>query len=427
MSTVHFKYLKWSKPLFEPKRYKGIKGGRASGKSHHFAQQIIDLMLENPDLNFVCLREIQKSLKFSAKKLIEDKIQEYDCGFAFDITLNEIRAKNGNGVIIFQGLQDHTADSIKSLEGFDYAWVEEAQSISKRSLELLTPTIRKEGSEVWFSWNPTYETDAIEQFFNRLNDDEKIVIKANYLNSIAILPETIIKEAERDRVNNPDDYGHIWLGEYITRSDAQIFKNRYKVEYFESDPRETHYYFGADWGFANDPNTLVRTHIAPHNVYGENCLYIEYDLNDRPYLHEDRKTSHTLDELPSFWDKIPLVRKNEVAADSARPETIRHMNDNGFTVKGAKKGQGSVEDGIEHLKGFDMIIIHPRCEDIIYEFTHYKYKIDKRSGQITNIIEDKFNHGIDALRYSQEDNMRKKAKIPTDIDLGGLGKSSVWV
>lgn len=147
MWTLKIETPRWSVPLLRPNRIKGAKGGRSSGKSHTFAEMLVEEHIHDKDLQSVCIREIQKSLKFSAKKLIESKIREFGVSHLFEITLTEIRRVDGQGLIIFQGMQDHTADSIKSLEGFDRAWVEEAQSISKRSLELLEPTIRKDGRD----------------------------------------------------------------------------------------------------------------------------------------------------------------------------------------------------------------------------------------------------------------------------------------
>ena len=214
MSVLHFKIPRWSVPLLKPKRYKGAKGGRGGGKSHFFAEQAIDTIIENPNANIVCIREIQKSIKFSVKKLIEDKIEQHNLNSLFEITNTEIRRLNGKGVIIFQGMQDHTADSIKSLESFDIAWVEEAQSVSDRSLELLIPTIRKEGSEIWFSWNPFTPEEAVEKFFAKKSEDKELVF-VNYLDN-PFANDVIKKEAQRHKKERPDTYDNIWLGEYAS-------------------------------------------------------------------------------------------------------------------------------------------------------------------------------------------------------------------
>ena len=153
-------------PLIEPRRYKAAFGGRGSGKSHHFAEDIVEAAIRRSGLRVVCVREVQKTLKESAKRLIEDKITAHGLWPQFGTKpRNDHLVTPGGGVILFQGMQDHTAESIKSLEGFDIAWVEEAQTLSSLSLEFLRPTIRKPGSELWFSWNPRSALDPVDQFF----------------------------------------------------------------------------------------------------------------------------------------------------------------------------------------------------------------------------------------------------------------------
>lgn len=200
----------WGIPYLKPKRYKGLKGGRGSGKSHFFAEMMIEEHIINKDQQSVCVREIQKSLKFSAKKLLEDKIRLFGVSHLFDITITEIRRIGGTGVIIFQGMQDHTADSIKSLEGFDRCWVEESQSISERSMELLLPTIRSSGSEIWFSWNPNNPEDPIEKLFST-QDDDLLCTHINFTENVHVTKE-IIKEAARHKLASPETYDHVWLG-----------------------------------------------------------------------------------------------------------------------------------------------------------------------------------------------------------------------
>ena len=160
MSVLHIQTPEIFLPLLEPARYKGAHGGRGSGKSHFFGEMLIERsIMEKTDA--VCVREVQKSLKQSVKKLLESKIESLNAGAYFDVLDAQINAKNG-GLIMFQGMQNHTAESIKSLEGFDIAWVEEAQSLSQRSLDLLRPTIRKPASELWFSWNPREASDPVD-------------------------------------------------------------------------------------------------------------------------------------------------------------------------------------------------------------------------------------------------------------------------
>lgn len=167
-------------PLLAPARYKGAWGGRGSGKSHFFAQEVVLRCAKVPGSRIVCVREVQKSLKDSVKRLVEDKIQSLGLGAHFDVKQAEISTPGG-GLIAFQGMQDHTSESIKSLEGFTVAWVEEAQTLSARSLEMLRPTIRAPGSELWFSWNPRSATDPVDALLRgREAPPGAIVVRANY-------------------------------------------------------------------------------------------------------------------------------------------------------------------------------------------------------------------------------------------------------
>lgn len=204
-------------PLLHPCRYKGAYGGRGSGKSHFFAESLVEDAIRIRGMRAVCIREVQKSLKESAKRLIEDKIEALGVGHLFEVQATEIRTPGG-GSILFQGMQDHTAESIKSLEGVDRAWVEEAQTLSDRSWRLLRPTIRKEGSEIWASWNPRLKTDPVDKFFRQpsaVNDAEIVSAYANWRDN-PWFPNVLELERMRDKRNDPDGYGHVWEGEYVS-------------------------------------------------------------------------------------------------------------------------------------------------------------------------------------------------------------------
>lgn len=211
-------------PLLQPSRYKAAHGGRGSGKSHFFAGNLVEEHYRNPGMRSVCIREVQKSLKESAKKLIEDKIAEYGLGPAqgFECLKDETRTPGG-GLIIYQGMQDHTAESIKSLEGFDRAWVEEAQTLSATSLKLLRPTIRKAGSELWFSWNPRRKIDPVDQMFRKGDPPTgSIVVQANWRDN-PWFPEELKQEREDCLRDDPDQYDHIWEGGYVTVAEGAYF------------------------------------------------------------------------------------------------------------------------------------------------------------------------------------------------------------
>jgi phage terminase large subunit len=377
-------------PLTQPSRYKGIYGGRGSGKSHDRAEAVIErCSVQKTDI--VCIREIQKSLNQSVKKLLEIKIQQLEVGHLFDVQESCIKGKNGS-LIIFQGMQNHTADSIKSLEGYDVAWVEEAQSLSQRSLDLLRPTIRKENSEIWFTWNPNLETDPVDAFLRAENPPEgTILVEANYMDNPEF-PDVLQAEMEYDKRRDPDKYAHVWLGGYLQNSEARVFKN-WKIEDFET-PEGTMFQFGADWGFAIDPSVLIRCYIQGKRIYVD---------------HEAYLIGCEIVNLPQLFMTVPESEKWFIVADSARPETISYMQQHGFPkMTAAVKGVGSVEEGVTFLQAYD-IIVHPRCKHTIDELSTYSYKIDKLTDRVTPHLEDKNNHVIDALRYACESARRFKA------------------
>lgn len=212
------------RPLLKPARYKGAYGGRGSGKSHFFAEMLVEDCLRLPGLRAVCIREVQKSLKDSAKRLIEAKLSAYSLGsnVGFRVFRDHIRTP-GDGVIIFQGMQDHTAESIKSLEGFSRAWVEEAQTLSQRSLELLRPTIRTLDSELWFSWNPRFKTDPVDRMLRgETPPTGAVVVQANWENN-PWFPSPLEQERQDCLANDPDNYRHIWEGGYAEITEGAYY------------------------------------------------------------------------------------------------------------------------------------------------------------------------------------------------------------
>lgn len=339
----------------------------------------------------VCIREIQKSLEQSAKRLLEDKIEAMGVGDRFEVLKTHIEVDNG-GVIIFQGMQNHTAESIKSLEGFRIAWIEEAQSVSQRSLDLLRPTMRSAGSEIWASWNPSKPDDPIDQLLrgpDRIPAPAAVVVEANWPDN-PWLPDVLREEKNWDKARDPDKYAHIWLGQYQRNSEARVFRN-WRVDTFDT-PADARFYYGADWGFSVDPTVLVRCYLDGRTLYVDQEVY---------------KVGCEIDHTPALFETMPGARAWPIVADSARPETISYMQRQGFKIRPAKKGQGSVEDGIEFLKSHD-IVVHPRCRHTVDELTLYAFKTDKLTGEVLPVLEDKKNHVIDALRYAVEGTRRAR-------------------
>ena len=215
-------------PLLEDARYKGAHGGRSSGKSHFFAGLTIEDSLAEPGisgegLRTVCIREVQKDLKESAKLLIEDKLKEFRLGEADGFRVyNDVIKTPKDGLVIFKGMQDYTAESIKSLERFKRAWAEEAQTLSLRSLTMLRPTIRAPGSQIWASWNPRRKTDAIDEFLRGQKPDNAIVVQANWRDN-PWLPKEMQDERRLDLKLYPERYDHIWEGGYAKAFEGAYF------------------------------------------------------------------------------------------------------------------------------------------------------------------------------------------------------------
>lgn len=353
-------------------------------------------------LRMVCIREVQRTLKHSSKSLIEAKLRDFGLGEKDGFKVwREVIETPGDGLIIFQGMQDHTADSIKSLEGFHRAWVEEAQSLSAHSLKLLRPTIRWEDerlglqSEMWFGWNPRDPKDPVDVLLRGAAPTGSVVVRANWSDNPWF--PAVLEQERRDCLRaQPDQYEHIWGGGYATHAEAQVFRN-WRVEEFET-PDGASLRFGADWGFAVDPTVLVRCWVDGRTLYVD---------------HEAWEIGCEIDRTPALFDTVPGSRKWTIRADSARPETVSYMRRNGFPrIVGAIKGQGSLEDGIEFLRSFD-IVVHPRCAHVADELARYCYKTDPHTGEILPVLEDKDNHTIDAIRYALEE-LRRSGYKPAE-------------
>lgn len=384
--------------IFKPARFKVYYGGRGSGKSWAVARWLIIKAFSGTE-RILCTREFQNSIKDSVHRLLSDQIDEMGLFSQFTITQNEIRSMSGSE-IIFKGLH-HNAAEIKSMEGITLCWIEEAEKTSEQSLDFLIPTIRAPGSEIIITFNPFKETDPVYRRYVQNSRPDWIIQRVNYTEN-PWFPDVLKTEMEWDRETNPDKHGWIWLGNCLGISEAQVYKGKYEVMDFET-PAETEFYFGADWGFSQDPTTLVRCWIK------DKCLYIDYEAGG---------VGVEIDNTPSLFDQVPESRKWVIEADSARPETISYMKRNGFPkLKGVKKWPGSVEEGVNFIKSFRRIYIHPRCRKTLEEFELYQYKVDTQTGKILPILVDANNHYQDAIRYALSRHIKQKRKIGSGVSL----------
>ena len=355
-------------------------------------------MAEDPNENQVCIREVQRTIADSSKALIERKIKEYNLSGLFDPQEGRIK-RHGGGDCIFRGMQNHTSDSIKSLEGRTFAWADEAHKLSKRSIELLTPTIRAPGSKLVFTWNPESEDDPVETFFRENEgDSDFLCLTVNY-DSNPWFPIDLRKDMERDKKRDPDKYAHVWGGEYRGMSEARVFRN-WRVGAL-TPPENCIWYYGVDWGFANDETAGLRCCFPDSKT-----IYVDSEVYELGVATE---------ALPAFLNGLPDARKWPMRADSARPESIDHVKRHGFPkLRKARKGAGSIEDGVSFLQGFD-IVVNPKCANLERELKSYAYKTDARTGEIVPVVEDKNNHLIDALRYAVEGLHKRGRLIPQMI------------
>lgn len=427
MSYPGIQFPRKAQILFRPAPWKVLYSGRAACKSWSVAQALILLAhstyphkihIEGGGVGFkplriLCAREIQASIKDSVHVLLKDQITRMGLLNDFKVTDTSIISRKTGAEFIFKGLRINMSE-IKSMEGVNIVWVEEAQFVSAESWEILGPTVfRNEidspsidrNGEIWVTFNPDDEKDATFQKFVANEPPPGAVVERMYWYENPWFTPRLEKERAFLERTDPEAYANVWMGECKTIGDAVIFKGKYEPRIFdwkevlaekEIEVGQQRWFHGNDFGFADSPNALVRSFIT--GKYPDEELWIEKEVYG--YGTE-------IDNLPALFDKMDTARTWPIKADSARPEIISHLARQGFNIQAAEKWQGSVEDGIAHLKMFKKIYVHTvNCPRLIDEFRLYSYKVDKKKLDLTGkaevlpIIVDKHNHGIDSIRYS---------------------------
>jgi phage terminase large subunit len=386
--------------LFDrPARYRVCYGGRGAGRSWSFARALVVRSLQQR-IRILCAREFQNSIADSIHTLLSDQIETLDLGSFFEVQATAIYGRNGSE-FIFSGIRSNVT-RIKSLEGAHICFIEEAASITTVSWEILIPTIRTAGSEIWAAFNPDQPTDPTYERFVTNPPDSALVLPTTYADN-ARFPEPLKQEMEYLRRVDDDAYRHVWLGECRQHSDAQIFKGKFVVESFQPRAGWDGPYHGLDLGFSADPSVLTKCWVA------DNRLYVEKEAWG---LHVD------IDKLPAMLGQIMTSPGHVIRVDSSRPETVSYLKQHGFpNTESVEKWPDSVQDGISRMRAFEQIVIHPSCTHTSEEFRLYSYKTDRLTGDVLTDIVDKANHCIDSIRYG----------IAPLIRSGGAGAFLSWI
>jgi phage terminase large subunit len=409
-------------PLLEPKRYKGAHGGRGSGKSHFFAEQLILKCYATPT-RAACIREVQNTIRDSVRQLLIDKIAKFDLGWFFEVLDNEIRAKNGS-LIIFKGMQSYNAESIKSLEGFDIAWVEEAQTLSEKSLRMLRPTIRNDGSEIWFSWNPRHDFDPVDEFFRGPMPPDKSTatcVEVNWHDN-PWFPDVLKAEKDSDYAKDPIMAKNVWGGGYEVISigsyygallvEAEQDKRIAKVPWEPKLPVHTAWDLGigdptAIW-FAQQTGMEVRI-IDYYEASGVGLEHYVKVLKDKRYVYGEHILPHDV----------------EVADLSTGRTRLQFLASLGLYCR-ALAQETSVDDGISAVRNllpqcwFDA----EKCADGLKALRQYRAEYDEKLKTLKQRpLHDWTSHAADAFRYLAR-GLPDQSHIQPKRDRYSKGKSS---
>lgn len=366
------------RPLFDTNwREAAVYGGRYSLKSHTIARYLL-IRARQKRTRVACFREFQNSIAESSHQLLADLIKMYDLS-EFEVTNNAIVNRVNGSDFLFKGLWNNE-QSIKSIEGIDIAWVEEAQTVSTNSIEVLTPTVRKEGSQIVYTYNRLLEDDPVHQRLVLEGRPNTLIINVNYDIGVkyGMIPDVILAEINDDKEKRPGLYRHKWLGE-PNSTELRIYKDWNFIEDIPFEARLERY--GVDFGYSNDPTAIVA-------VYYYNGGYILDEIAYQKGLLNKPIADILLSQAGAL-----------VIADSAEPKSIDEVRLHGVTILPCQKGTGSVNRGIGWVQQ-QRISVTQRSTNLIKEYKGYLWLTDKKDGKILNNPQDFNNHAMDALRYA---------------------------
>lgn len=407
-------------------RYKVFWGGRGSAKSWGVAEALIRIACRRR-VRVLCVREFQNSIADSSHKLLKDTIERLGLTAFFDVTSNSIKSHIGSE-FIFKGMHGND-QGIRSTEGIDICWVEEAQTVSASSWQALSPTIRKiqdDGStaEIWVTYNLIREEDATHARFVNVETGEpkrtnSIVHKLNFDRNPFFPSSPLYQEMLDDKKESQHLYEHIWLGMALVMDDSIVLNGKYVEEEFSDEMwREAErLHFGVDWGYSQDPSAAVRCFVITQK-FTDAEIDVRRQMKYPPEPWRDLYVSHEayargveLNDYDDFFKPVPDMHDWPVKADCAQPATISHVRSTcHLNMEGAEKWAGSVEDGIKFLRGFRRIIIHKRCVKTLWEARVWSWKVDKNTKEVLPTLVDKNNHAWDAVRYAFDGYIQRGAQ-----------------
>lgn len=381
------------RPLFAPKRFKVLHGGRGGAKSWGVARALL-LTGSNEPLRVLCCREVQKSMRDSVHRLLKDQIAAMGLDHFYEVLDTEIRGKNGT-LFIFAGLSNQTSDSIKSYEGVERVWVEEAHSVSKKSWDTLIPTIRKAGSEIWMTLNPDMDTDETYQRFIAAPDPDSIVIEVNWRDN-PWFPDVLEQERLKHQARDPEGYKHVWEGQPRRVAEGAIYRHEVEAVYASNrvcpvpyDPMlPVHTVWDLGW---NDAMTIGFVQRGP------------MDVRVIDYIEDSNRTLDwyvaEIEKRPYRWgtDYIPHDgRTRNFQTGKSTEELLRAMKRTVFVLPST-----SVEEGIKAAR-----LLWPRCyfdrdktARLLECLKRYRRQINETTGEPAGPLHDEFSHGADMFRY----------------------------
>lgn len=392
--------------IWRPSRFKVLYGGRGGGKSEGVARILIGLARASKT-RILCARMYQNSIGDSVHRTIAEAITDMGLEHEFDIQKSTIIHRRTRSDFIFKGIQ-RDISGIKSLKGVKYCWVEEAETVPLYEWQVLEPTLRVDGSEIIITYNPDLEGAATHQMFTVNPIEDTIGVEINWRDNPFFPPALDQSRRRAKRAADAGDdiaqaaYDWIWEGKCRRITDAVVFRNRVVVEPFD-EPANVRPFYGADWGFADDPTVMIRSYEHGGSLY---------------ITHECFGWHVEMDDIPDkIFDEIPGSKQWPIKGDAAQPMIISYLKRQKYNISAAEKWSGSVEDGIAYIQAFKRIVVHPRCTNIAQEFRLYSWKTDPRqldengNPVVLPVLVDKFNHGIDALRYSLDGYIRNKGAM----------------